>query len=153
MQNSHTNDDSDAELHLVWAHFMSWLDIYRKRVAENRDVDTAVQFARHVLNSRLCRLCEIHARDDFWKIDGALLRHQARELEQACTERYRTRDVEPRLSQLQLQSIDEKLGAIAGEVARLAGEIARQSGKTAELAAVGTKPLEVFDGGLAGGAA
>jgi len=132
--------------------------MFRARVAENRDVDQAVAFARFILNSRLPQVLEPQSRKDYLKVDGAFLRWKAEELERLCTERYRTNDQQPRLEALQLQSLHERQESLHGKVDVLAGLINRLLGDAGAsfsgsciAAAPGGGELKVISGELDGG--
>jgi hypothetical protein len=120
--------DTEVNFHVLYARTVQELDMFRARVAENRDVDQAVAFARFILNSRLAQVLEPQSRNDYLKVDGAFLRWKAEELERLCTERYRTNDQQPRLEALQLESLHERQEALHGKVDVLAGLINRLLG-------------------------
>lgn len=101
------------------------LDSFMDRVRENRDLMSAVEFARFVLNSRLPEVLEAAACDGPLKVDGVLIRWKANELEEMCAERFRLNDSKPHIEALQLQSIREKLDTMAGYLAELAGKRGR----------------------------
>jgi len=112
-------DQDTVTLSLIHSRTLHSLEAYAARVAENKDVTAAVDFARYILNSGIPKLLEAHPRTEYPPIDGALLRWKAEELERACTERFRSRDSKPHFELCQLQAINDKLNLIAGYVSRL----------------------------------
>ena len=132
--------DEEVNFHLLWAETVRQVDSFAARVAENRDVIQGLDFARYVINSRLVRLFEAHACGGQLKVDGALLRWKAQELQRACQERFRLNDSKPHVEALQLQCIHEKLDTMAGYLSKLVG------GNGAVVAP--SRELRVIDGGL-----
>lgn len=106
--------DSEVNLHWIWKETLQKVDSFSKRVAENVDVESAHEFARYLLWSGILKMLERNPQSEPLKVDGAFLRWKANELERACTERWRLKDKDPHLSMLEVQSIHEKLNAIAG---------------------------------------
>ena len=135
--------DCEVIYHRIWSETDSRLDILRARVAENKDVMAALDFARWLFWSGLLELLEANACSGFLKVDGANLRWKCRELQRECQERFRLNDNEPHIAALRLQSIDEKLNTMAGYLSKLvaAGSASVQPGEC---------ELRVISGGLDG---
>jgi hypothetical protein len=130
-----------VNLHRIWNETSSRLESLSKRVAENRDVMPALEFARFVIWSGICELLEANSSDGPLKVDGSHLRWQCRELQTQCTERFRLNDSEPHIEALQLQSIHEKINTLAGYLSKLvvAGPAVVQSSEP---------ELKILPGGL-----
>ena len=111
--------DSEVNLHLLWQATIRQVDSYAARVAENRDVMQALDFARFVLNSRLVNVLVPYGRGGELKVDPGLLRWKAEELQRACTDRFRMNDCKPHIEQLQLEAVHEKLDLVAGYLSKL----------------------------------
>jgi hypothetical protein len=107
----------DNQLYRIYRETDMRVNILSQRVAENVEVMAALDFSRWLLWSGFLDLLEAHSCDGPYKIDGAHLRWKCKELQSACQERFRTNDSEPHLTELQLQSINEKLNTIAGYLA------------------------------------
>ena len=126
-------------LHRIWRETDTRLDSLARRVAENRDVQPALEFARWLFWSGILELLEANACDGFLKVDGAHLRWRCEELQRQCTERYRLNDTKPHVEALQLQSIHEKLNLMAGYLSRLT---------VGPVQPAVTAPLQIISGGL-----
>jgi hypothetical protein len=122
----------DVHYHVLWSWTNQTLDSLSARVAENRSLGEASDFARFVINSRLAELLKAHSCADLLKVDGALIEWKAKELLRTVQERWRLNDTKPHLEALQLQSIHEKLDCIAGYFAKALGS-ARPVGVEPEL--------------------
>lgn len=106
-------------LHVIYRETMRNIETYSARVAENRDIQAAADFARYVLWSGIPKLLKAYARQGHLKADGHLMVTQAEALLEACQDRWRMNDTSPRLAQTQVQAISEKLDTIAGFLARM----------------------------------
>jgi len=115
-----TRSQSEVDLHVLYTQTKQRLESFAECVRENKRVDEAVDFARWLQRSGILRLLESNAQGEPLKIDGAHLRYVCRELEKACTERYRMRDTQPHLDELQLKSMNQKLDTIAAYLAKVA---------------------------------
>jgi hypothetical protein len=111
--------DNEVLMHRIWSETNRFLDDLSSRVAENRDVMPALDFARWLFFSGVLNLMEAHSCSGLLKVDGSNLRWKCQELQRACQERFRTNDSKPHLEALQLQSIHEKLNLMAGFLSRL----------------------------------
>jgi hypothetical protein len=98
---------------------MNRLEGFSRLVQEGRALDESVSFARYVLFSGLCRLFDENPQDSPLKVDGAMLRWKAEDLQRAVTERYRLRDATCRLPESELATMHSKLDRIAGYLSRL----------------------------------
>lgn len=135
--------DIEVNSHVLYKWTVARLDSYAARVAENRGVEEALDFAKWVINSRLPQVLAHHSCEDGQgglKVDAALLRWKAEEVQRACQERYRLNDSKPHVEALQLQSIHEKLNLVAGYLSRL---VVVDAG-----GAVTSPQLKVISGGL-----
>lgn len=106
-------------LHVIYRETMRNIETYSARVAENRDIQAAADFARYVLWSGIPKLLKAYARQGHLKADGHFMVSQAEALLGACQDRWRMNDSSPRLAQTQVQAISEKLDTIAGFLARM----------------------------------
>jgi membrane protease subunit (stomatin/prohibitin family) len=111
--------DAQVNAHVLYAATVRQLDSFAERVAENRDVLAALDFARYVLNSGLVKVLAPLAGDGFLKVDASFLQWKAQELQRGVQERLRPNDTKPHLEALQLQSLNQKLDTIAGYLSKL----------------------------------
>jgi hypothetical protein len=111
--------DAVVNLHRIWSETNRQLDSLSLRVAENRDVMPALDFAKWLFFSGLLELLEANACEGGLKVDGANLRWKCQELQHACQDRFAANDSKPHIEALQLQSIHEKLNTMAGYLAKL----------------------------------
>jgi len=120
--------DDEVQFHVLWSWTNQTLDSLSERVAENRSLGEASDFARFVINSRLAEVLKRRSCDDALKVDGPLIEWKAKELLRTVQERWAKQDTKAHLEALQLQSIREKLDCIAGYLSKLAGPVASVPG-------------------------
>lgn len=117
--NMQLSEESQYRIHWMWKETKNRLETLKERADEGRDINSAVEFARYILWSGLIKIFEECPGSGPLRVDAALIRKQATELEQVCTEHYRTRGSEPGIKVSELRSLHEKMDLLAGYVARL----------------------------------
>lgn len=98
---------------------MNRLDRYQRLVQEGRSLEPAVDFARYVIWCGIIQLLEQNPQASPLKVDGAMLRWKAEELQRAVTERFRLNDTNPHLAKSELETLHDKLDKVAGYLSRL----------------------------------
>jgi len=140
--------DSEVQLHRVWAATKLILGSCALRVAENRDVMGALDFAHYVLNSGLIELCEanktgLEEEGGGLVVDCALLREMANDVRRACQLRFSTNNDAPTWEAMELQSLHEKLDKVLNVLAVTGGPVSAWTPAAVE------RRLKVISGGLA----
>jgi hypothetical protein len=98
---------------------MNRMESHERCVKEGRALDESVAFARYVLFSGLCSLCDENPQPSPLKVDGAMLRWKAEDLQRLVTERYRLRDTSAHMQKSELETMHDKLDKIAGYLSHL----------------------------------
>jgi len=108
-----------ADYHVFWKSAVNRLEQLHNRVKEGRDLDSAVEFARFLLNSGIWPILQEHDNNGFLKVDSAFLRWKAEELQRAVCEIYaKGQNLSPKQNS-SLEEINHKLDLIAGRLARV----------------------------------
>jgi hypothetical protein len=113
------HSDDPLNFHVIADQTLMRLESYSARIAENRDVMEALNFARFVINSRLAHLLKAHANEGRLPVDGNLVDVKARELMDQCQRRFSAYDREPRITGEQLTTLHDKLDRLAVQVGQL----------------------------------
>ncbi len=142
--------EAEINLHRIWRETNLRLDVLSQRVAENKDLAAALEFSRWLFWSGILDLLEANPSPEPLKVDGSHLRWKCEELGRAVTARWAQNDSEPHVATLQLQSINEKLDAIAGYLSRVPVSAPRAS--LSPRSARRKSKLKVISGGLENGA-
>jgi len=112
------SEQYEVNLHVMWREFDLRLDSYARKVADNRCLEEALDFARFLQISGTLVFFKHHTRTGGLKIDGALLAWKARELELAVCDKFRE-GLKPERRDTVLESILHRLDLIAGHVAKI----------------------------------
>src|SRR5512133_1091057 len=104
---------------MLYRETLTRLEVFERRVSENRDVMAASEFCRWLNFSGIFRILDAHPAPEPLKVDGAFLKWKSGEVLKACNDRFRTNDSKPHLAELQLQSLHDKLNTMAGYLSRL----------------------------------
>lgn len=111
---------SASELHWLWKETKIQLEILSARVAEGRDIATALQFARYILWSKLITIFRQASTDGLLKVDADFIQWKANELQNACQQRYVLgSESDATIPMEDVTSLHEKIDALAGYVSRL----------------------------------
>ena len=93
---------------------------FERCVAENRSLEEALDFSRFLHWSGLLTFFEINAQCPPLTVDGPHLRWRVEELQRSIQSRYRLNDSQPHLSSGSVDSLHDKMDAIAGYLSKLA---------------------------------
>jgi hypothetical protein len=119
------SEPSEFEWHILWRETNSRLDALSRSVAECKNLDGALDFARWLQFSGLVKFFKYHAHDfqhpqsGHFQVDGALIETKIAQLIRDIQDRYRTGDVQPHISAADLERINYKLDLIAGQLSYL----------------------------------
>jgi hypothetical protein len=114
-----------ADLHRIYHECFNRLESFSKRVAENRDVMAASEFARWLSFSGIPRLLKANSNPAPLKVDGAHLQWKIDDLLAACNERFRTNNQTPTIEKSEVESMREKMDKMASNLDLMAAQISR----------------------------
>ncbi len=77
-------DASSATFHWIYRECIARVDVYSKRVAENRDVQAASEYARWLHFSGIIGLLKENASPEPLKVDGSFLQWKVEQLIDQC---------------------------------------------------------------------
>lgn len=110
-----------GDAQLCYGAILYRLDDLQAAVNQGCEIDTAIFFARFLLNSRILTILEETGMEGrFPRTDLALMRWKAEELQRSVQELWRTGKAVPAPEVATLQALGRKLDLIAGHVAKLA---------------------------------